>query len=279
MIYFNGEILPADQVQIRPEDRGFLLGDGVFETIPVFQGIPFKLLEHLERLKRGAEITKIKLATSIEAIQSSIQELIDKNNLSNADAIIRITLTRGPGPRGLSISLDTSPTIMMTVSKWLRKPATPVHVLISKHRRNEFSAVYSIKSLNFLENILAKNEAETALAQDAILLNTAGNLAESTASNLFLVKDAVLSTPKISDGVLPGITREAVLSLAKKLGIKIIEASLPQKELISADEAFLTNSLVGVQPILQVDNKILGESIGPISKQLSDAYLQLIKRT
>ena len=189
MIYFNGEFLPADQVHINPADRGFLLGDGIFETIPVFRGTPFKLMEHLERLKHGARLSKINIPYSLEIIQSSISVLINKNVLSNSDAVVRITLTRGPSARGLSLAGNTSPTLVITVASWISKSIEPARVIISDYRRNEFSVVSRIKSLNFLENILAKNDAEINDAQDAIFLNTAGNLSEATAANLFLAKE------------------------------------------------------------------------------------------
>lgn len=273
MIYLNGELLPEKEAHISPTDRGFLLGDGLFETMRVHQGRIFQLEAHLARLHAGAAALQIPVPKSSEEIRTALSATLAANDLAHADASLRLTLTRGTGPRGVLPLKSPTPTLMITATPMSQQATPPVNTIIASAPRNQHSPLTQIKSLNFLEFILARQEAEQKNANEALLLNTNGHLTEATTANLFIVQNEKVYTPPLTDGVLPGITRALILQLAKSKHILSAEASLTPEALYSAQEAFLTNSLIGIRAIRSVDGKSIGDGHeGHLTQKLKALY-------
>lgn len=276
MIYLNGDIIPADSAQISPADRGLLLGDGIFETMRAYGGRIFRLHAHVDRLIASADFLGIPIPISREALSKALDATLEANQLSQSDAALRLTLTRGAGPRGLSFPPNPKPTLLISATTLDNLHLPPAKALIASIRRNQHSPLAKIKSLNFLDNILARQEATSQGFDDALLLNSSGQLAEASAANLFIVRKACLLTPPIYDGALPGVTRAVIFELARSLAIAIKESSMGCGDVAQADEAFLTNSLIEVQPLIQVGEQSIGHGeIGPVTAQIQKSYHQL----
>lgn len=273
MIYLNGELLPDGEACISPADRGLLLGDGLFETMRVYQGVIFRADAHLERFLAGAEFLGIRVPFGEGDLLRALSRTLEANGLAQRDASLRLTLTRGTGPRGLVPSPNAQPTLLVTASPLRAITHPPATAIIASVRRNEHSPLANLKTLNFLDNVLARREAVEAGADEALLLNTSGNLAEASAANLFAVFDGVLHTPPLGDGVLPGITRAVVLELARGLDIPVVEASLSPKQFFTTQEAFLTNSLIEIQPLAMVNGREIGDwEVGEMTRRLRGKY-------
>ncbi len=206
MIYWNGKIRLSEKVGVDTRDRGFLLADGLFETIKINQGNPQFLAEHFNRFTQGAEVLGIPVPLTLQELAQIIQELCAANDLSQKTAALRITLTRGIGTRGLLPADKIRPSLLITIQEFAWMPKLDYQMVIAqKIRRNEKSPLAQIKSLNYLDNVLAKLEAQKQKADDAIMLNTKGMLAGATAANLFCVTGPSLITPRIADGALPAL--------------------------------------------------------------------------
>lgn len=270
--YFNDDFCDADQPIISMSDRGFLLGDGLFETIRIYAGLPRFLNRHWDRLMESAAFLEIPVPINLEKLATIIDGLIDKNQLKEQEASVRITLTRGEGPRGINFSCENKSTLLITISPFTPPKEKMLSGLISKIRRNEHSPLAKIKSLNYLDNILARREAEKAGFDRAILLNTAGNVCEAATANIFFIRNEIIHTPRIEDGALPGITREIILELAQKEGLHTKLISFGPKVLLSAEEIFLTNSLLGVKPVGRINEMRIAQSSGSITAFLSKSY-------
>ncbi len=268
IVFMNNAYFEAEKCTIPINDRGFLLGDGIFETIRIYSGKALFLNLHWDRLKLGAEFLEIPLKITYEELKKVISHLIEKNNLKDQEASVRLTLTRGPGPRGITVN-NAQPTFLATISPLIAQQEKMLSVLVSSIRRNELSPSSKIKSLHYLDNILARREAEKAGFDEAILLNTRGNLSEATIANLFFVRNEILCTPQIEDGALPGITREILLNVAKELGIKTKLASFSPQELLLAEEAFLSSSLLGIKAIWKVNDTVISEKPGLLTARLA----------
>ncbi len=276
MIYLNGQFLSPHDANIKPTDRGFLLSDGLFETGRTYQGKPLALEKHWVRLKKSAELLELPIDLSYEALEKILTELFKLNAIEN-EAIFRLTITRGSGARGLNYPETIKPTVMIAMFPYIAH-IHPTKIGISTIRRNEYSPLANIKSLACLDNVLARREITKRDFDEAILLNTQGHVAEASAANIFMVtKDHVLVTPQIKDGVLPGITREIVLELADRLSVQTEERSMHLNELLSAQEIFITNSIIEIQEVKQIEEKKL--SVNPITQILQTAYKTLIKDT
>lgn len=237
-LYLNGALIAPEDARIAPGDRGFTLGDGLFETLRVRGGSVLRLEAHLARLSHGAEILGLALpaidfASALEAVRAA-------NGLD--DAVLRLTVTRGEGPRGVLPPATPHPTVLITAAP-MAAPAPAARLMIATcTRRNEYSPLCGVKSLNYLDNILARQEAARAGADDAILLNTHERVAETSIANLFAVIEGRLVTPPLADGALPGVMRAAVLAHGGE------EQSLTADDLARADEIFLSSSL-GLRPV------------------------------
>lgn len=256
----NGILMDAAEARIDPADRGFTLGDGVFETIAVRRNAVRHLAAHLARLRSGADLLGIPLPGDDNHIANMIGATITGNRMT--EGVVRVTLTRGPGARGLATPAHSKPTLVITVAP-LPPPPEAAKIIVAKTtRRNEHSPLSRIKHTNYLDNILARREAEAADADDAVLLNTAGKVAESTVANIFILVDSFLLTPPVADGALPGIMRAEAIKLARAE-----ERTIPVDLLMRSSEVFLTNSL-GVRPVTHIDGQAVGDGEPGLITQL-----------
>lgn len=259
-ISINGVLTEPAAARIDPTDRGFTLGDGVFETIAVRRNAVRHLSAHLARFRTGAELLGIPLPGDDQHIADMISEVITANALT--ECVVRMMLTRGPGVRGLVTPPNPTPTLVIGVAP-LPPPAEPAKVVIARTtRRNEHSPLSRIKHTNYLDNILARREAEAVGADDALLLNTAGNVAESSVANIFVLVDGFMLTPPVDDGALPGIMRGEAIKLTKAE-----ERTVTVEMLMRSSEVFLTNAL-GVRPITHIDGTPVGDGEAGLITQL-----------
>jgi branched-chain amino acid aminotransferase len=245
IVLYNGEFQNSDAVGIDPTDRGFLLGDGVFDTMLAVDGVPVFAEDHGLRLMRHAKILGIPCPLDCTLFTSMATTLLQKNGYTHGRYAIRTTLTRGPGPRGLKIPdmPPLHPTLLMHAAPALI-PQGHVNLIVAQSvRRNEGSPLSQVKTLNYADNILALHEALAAGANDAVILNNRGQVCCAASSNIFAVLDGQWATPPLTDGVLDGIMRAK--TIAEK---KVLEISLYKDDLIRASALYLTNSLTGLRP-------------------------------
>ena len=276
LIYINGDLVPESEAKISVLDHGFLYGDGVFEGIRAYKGVVFKLREHIERLYDSAKFLKIEIPMSKEELIEAILETIRKNGLT--DCYIRVVVTRGIGDLGLDPRKCGKPSIII-----IAKPMGPllgkkaVSLIISSVRRDGVDATnHQAKSLNYLNSILAKLEAISAGADDAIMLDNRGFVSEATGENVFIVKNGKIMTPPPTSGVLLGITRNCIIELAGKLGYEVMERELTPFELITADEVFLTGTAAEIVPVESVNGRKIGTRVpGPITERLIEEFEKL----
>jgi branched-chain amino acid aminotransferase len=274
MIWLNGRLVARQQAHIDIADRGLLLGDGLFETLRSYRGHVSRLEDHLARLARGAAELGIPLPLDVPDIASAVHETLEAHHLDAASAL-RVTLTRGPGQRGLLPPEDPRPNLIISVSAYHSAVPDDGFAVVSakRARRNEGSLTARLKSLGYLDNIVAQSEAAAEGADEALLLNNRNAVACGARSNLFAVIKDTLVTPPVEDGALPGITRAVVLHLAKELSVQATETRITLGDLAKAEEAFLTNSLLEIVPIRRVDGWQV--PAGAITRRLADAYRAL----
>lgn len=277
IVYLNGSLIPRSQAGISVLDYGFLYGFGLFETMRAYEGQVFRLDSHLNRLARSAKI--LGLPIGVTDLEDAVMATIQANQLG--DARIRITVSIGEGsmvpdpstckqPTVLILAGDYHPYLEQIYQKGFR-------AVVSSIRRNSGSPLSRLKSANYLENMLAKQEARTAGVDEALCLNEKGLLAEASMSNIFLVDDGVLRTPGEESGVLPGVTREVVLELASRLGISTLEHDVRLDEIAEAQEAFLTNSLIEIMPLTEIAGRHVGSGRpGPVTRRLMADYKKLV---
>ena len=252
LAWLNGSFQPLSDTHIPVTDRGFLLADGIFDTMAAAGGHLIHPQEHLKRLYENASVMALEIPYAPEILLQAAVRLVDENGLQSGHVSIRTTVTRGTAPRGLKppAPSGTIPTVLMTATAFdpghFEKPA---RLILSRDvRRNEGSKLSRIKSLNYGDNILAVMEAQRAGVDDALMMNNKGHIACGTNCNVFIVKDGKWITPPLSDGVLSGITRSKILQEKEAL-----EASFDEKALKSADQVFITNSIIGLRPVVQID--------------------------
>lgn len=277
-VYIDGHYYPKKDAKISVFDHGFLYGDGVFEGIRAYDGCVFKLNEHIDRLYESAKSIELTIPLSKEEFKTAILETLKRNKL--IDAYIRVVISRGKGTLGLNPTLCPTPSIII-IADYLAplfegKNATAI---IASTSRNAVTAINPmIKSLNYLNNILARLEANKAGVNEAIMLNQNGTICEGTGDNIFIVKAGVLITPPPAAAILLGITRQVVLDLAKEDGLQIVERSITVHELNNADEAFFTGTAAEIAPLVTVDGKVIGTGEpGPITKKLIESFKKLRK--
>lgn len=281
IIYINGALVPRGEARISPFDRGFLYGYGLFETMRSYRGWVFRLDRHLARLMRSAERLGLAALLDPVTLEEAIQKTLEANRLR--DARIRLSVSAGEGERGLAPPESGMLTIIV-VAERLNLPLPRayekgVSAAIVSARRNSQSPISGIKSMAYLESLLAHSEAVAAGADEAILLNERGTVAECSTSNIFLVVGGRLLTPSEESGILPGITREVVLELAQGLGVTTVVGEIQLVDLLGADEAFLTNSIVEVMPITEVDDKPVGRGKpGEVTMRLLKTYREQVLR-
>lgn len=281
-IYVNDRFVRKDEAVVSVFDHGFLYGDGIYETLRSYNGSFFMLGHHLTRLYRSAELIGLRIPILQSDWHALLQEALSRNALS--DAYIRITISRGEGAIGLDPRLCAKPTIVIVC---LPLPSyTPqlfqlgVNLVVVDIRRNLSSALSpQIKSLNFLNNILAKQEAARRGAFDGVMLNHKGEVTECTTSNILFVKNGCLCTPAVECGILDGITREIVLLLAREDALKIDEGSYAVEQLKESDECFLTNTTMEIMPVREIDGERIGEKTpGPITQRLQELFRKNLSR-
>lgn len=276
--YINGDFVEDKDAKVSIFDRGFLYGDGVFETLRAYNGKVFRLREHIERLWAGAQYLKITPCDKIDGLERVITDLLRLNQLS--DAYIRVTITRGMATRGIDIDPDTSPTVIVFARKLQQMEQelynNGIRLILSERTNHRAPDEYNLKSINFLNNILAKYEATKKGAFDAIMLNKDGYVTEGSICNIFFVKDRVVCTPSLSSGVLRGVTREVIKEISYEVGFGIREKEFTLEELINSDEAFVTNTLVEVLPVKEIDGRIF--EIGTVTKKIQSLYKELVSR-
>lgn len=253
-IIFNKEIISANTPCIRHNDRGLTLGHGLFETILVKRNTIPALQYHWKRLEASVPILQINLPFSYDELEFMLRELIIKNHLKDKLAGARITITHGEAARGLLPAQNPEPNFLITVFECATSNNNPYSALIVNTRKNEHSAAAKVKTISYIDNILAKQEAIHQGYDEAILLNTVSNIADGSISNIFMVKDNQIITPPISDGALPGVIRAILLKEFSK-DFFIAERSINPAALMLADEVFLTNALMGIKSVNKLNDK------------------------
>ena len=277
-VCINGELVPKGKAMVSVFDRGFLYGDGVFETVRIYNGIPFMLDEHMERLIAGLKTLRFqRLPAGIKVYASRI---IEANKVGNG--ILRIAVTRGEVEAGIDPLACKEPTVVITAKEGIpyndEAYSRGFRAIVAKIRKDRNSPLCRVKSTNFLTHILARGEATDAGVDEAVMLNYEGSLTEGTVSNLFLAKGDTIFTPSIESGILPGVTRKVVIELAREMGFKVTEGEIKPEELLGGDEAFLTNSLLEVMPLVEVNRQAVSDGLpGKITAALRKTYIDLVK--
>lgn len=277
IVYLNGSLMPRSKARISPLDYGFLYGFGLFETMRAYRGKVFHLDSHLSRLSRAAEI--LGLSIKIPNLKKAVMDILHVNKLE--DARIRITISSGEGAMVPDPSTCEKPTVLIMAQGYHPYPKEiyqkGFRAIISSIRRNSQSLLSRLKSTSYLESMLARQEARAAGVDEALFLNEHGVLAEASMSNIFVITHGTLRTPPEGSGVLPGITRGTILELASQLGIDTAEQDIKPDELSQAEEAFLTNSLMEVMPLIEVEGNPVGSGRPEgITKRLMAAYKELV---
>lgn len=283
-IWFNGKLVPKAEAQVSVFDHGLLYGDGVFEGIRSYNRLVFKLKEHIDRLYESAHSIMLDIGMSKKAMMNAVVETLKENNLN--DGYIRLVVTRGEGDLGLDPrKCFGKPTVFIIADKIVLYPEKlyekGLEIITVPTVRNHPEALNPrIKSLNYLNNILAKIEAGNKGYDEAIMFDHLGYVAECTGDNIFLVKDNALYTPAYYMGsILKGITRDMVLELAKKDNIKTFENIVTRHELYVADEVFLTGTAAEIVPVIKIDSRKIGEGRpGPITIKLIEQF-RLVTKT
>jgi branched-chain amino acid aminotransferase len=280
-IFIDGKYLDERNAKISVFDHGLLYGDGVFEGIRAYHGRVFKLKEHIDRLFYSAKAILLEIPLSHSELMKATIETCRANKLR--DAYIRLVVTRGVGNLGLNPRNCKKPSVIIIADKIQVYPpalyARGMDIVTVPTVRNLHSALNpAIKSLNYLNNILAKIEANNAGVEEAVMLNSEGFVSECTADNLFIIKNGEMSTPPLSAGALYGITRQSVIELAKEAGLKISEPNLTRYDLFNADECFLTGTGAEIMPVIKIDGRVIGTGKpGPLTRRLTDDYHALTK--
>ncbi|KKL98408.1 hypothetical protein LCGC14_1824720 [marine sediment metagenome] len=272
-IYLNGELVQQETATVSALDRGLLYGYGLFETMRSYGGRVFRLEEHYQRLRDGAARLAMAVPLTLRELSEAVEAVLDRNELS--DARVRLMLTAGAEGAAGSVIL-----MAREVTEYPRQLyGRGMSALVTSTRRNETSFLSGVKSLNSLDNVLAREDARRQGADEAILLNTRGFVAEGSASNVFLVLDGRLVTPNLSSGCLAGISRQAVLELAAEIGLEAIETDVELSAFAVASEAFLTGSVMEVMPLTRLDDGPVGSGRpGPVTGRLHRLYQEMVAR-
>ena len=278
----NGEISPAEQARISVLDNGFTFGDGVYETLRTYGGRQFHLDRHLGRLRGSAGMLGIAIPKDDGALASDLDRLLER--AANPESYIRIIVSRGVGEISYRFDRVKGPTVVMAARAYEPFPDAQyrdgIAAIISSLRRNSPRALDpAMKSCNLINNILAVREAQAKGAGEPIMLNEAGEVAEGASSNVFLVERGTLVTPPLEAGILPGVTRELVLEIARAEGIPVREETVDVERLLGADEAFITSTLKEVMPVSSIDGRKIGKGkAGPLTARLLEAYRRHARR-
>lgn len=280
-VWINGNLVPKEQATVSVFDRGLLYGDGVFEGIRAYNGKVFRMREHLDRLWDSARAIALEIPISKEEMDKAINDTLKANDLPNG--YIRLIITRGAGTLGINPFSATTPQVIIiadTIALYAPELyESGLDVITASTIRNHPAALNArIKSLNYLNNIMAKVEAVNAGAKEALMLNHKGELAECTGDNIFLIKDGALLTPPLSAGILGGITRDAVMEIAAEMGHECQETALTRHDVYVADECFLTGTAAEVIPVVKIDGRAIGNGTpGEITLGIKERYYNLVR--
>jgi len=278
-IWLDGKLVNKEEAKISVFDHGLLYGDGIFEGIRFYSGRVFRLEEHIERLFDSAKAILLKMPWTLEEVCAATVETCKANELT--DGYVRLVITRGAGPLGLNPHQCPQPSMFIIASGITLYPdecyENGLEVVTCSTRRPAPAALSpQVKSLNYLNNVMAKVEAIKAGAQEGLMLNEQGYVAECTGDNIFVIKKGVISTPPVSDGSLDGITRQVIFELADKLGYELRERSMTRYDLYTADEIFLTGTAAEVIPMVRLDEREIGNGKpGEISQKMISAFREL----
>jgi branched-chain amino acid aminotransferase len=266
IVYLNGRFLPEERATISVHDRGFLYGDGLFEGIRVYEGEPFLWRDHVARFQHGCDVLKINSPLSGGEIHRVLKEMLPRNQMK--EGILRITLSRGSGPRGYSPAGADHPTFVITPHVLPKLPSS-YRAVLSSVRLLADDPISDFKNINKLHQIVARSEADAANANEAFLTNINGHVIEGTTTNVFWIKNATVCTPPLR-GILAGTTRAHVLRLCRKLKIPSAEENIQAAELSTVDALFVTSCAAEIMPVSHLDGKKLGNS--PLVRQLRQHY-------
>jgi len=279
LVYIDGKLFKTEEAKISVFDHGLLYGDGVFEGIRAYNGRVFKLNEHLDRLFKSAKFIMLNIPLTKEELTKAVIETIKANELR--DAYIRLVVTRGPGDLGLDPRKCPKPTIIIIVDKITLYPKefyeNGLELITVPTRKNIQEALSPcVKTLNYLNSIIAKIEANNGGMLEAVMLNADGYVTECTGDNIFIVKNNTLLTPPLWVGILEGITRDTVMKIGKEMGIKVAENVLTRFDLFTADECFLTGTAAEVIPVIKIDKRIIGNGKpGEVTLKIMERFHEL----
>ena len=282
-VYISGKLLPKEDAKISVYDHGLLYGDGVFEGIRVYGGVVFLLKEHIERLYESARAIRLEIPMSQADMSDAVNQTVKANGIG--DGYVRLVITRGAGSLGLDIRKTSDPQVIIIADTITLYPdeiyQNGMKLVTASTIRNHPSALNPrIKSLNYLNNIMAKIEGTDAGSVEALMLNHKGEVSECTGDNIFIVKNGVLKTPPPDAGILEGITRGAVIGLAKEAGVPFQEASMTRHDIYVADECFLTGTAAEVIAVVSLDGRPIGTGKpGPITKDLLERFRTLTRKS
>ncbi len=280
-IWINGKLLPKEQATVSVYDRGLLYGDGIFEGIRAYNGRVFRMKEHLDRLWDSARAIALEIPISKEEMDKAIYETLKANDLPHG--YIRLIVTRGAGSLGLNPFNSSNPQVIIIADTIALYPPelyeSGLEIVTASTIRNHPAALNArIKSLNYLNNIMAKVEALNAGCKEALMLNHKGEVSECTGDNIFLIKDGTLFTPPMSAGILGGITRDAVMELAAAAERECQEVTLTRHDVYVADECFLTGTAAEVIPVVKIDGRPLGDGKpGPVTLDIKERFHKLVR--
>jgi len=272
LVFLNGQFVPEAQAVVPINDRSFLLGDGLFETMRVVDGKPFRFAQHLERMTRGADFLKIKPPFAPRELEKFAAQLIEQNK--SPDAILRVTLTRGAGERGYAFNGESKPTVLMTLHAAPPEKSIEWNLVTSSFRIPAADPLSSFKTTSKIMHVMARAEAKERGADEALLINTNGEVAETASGNLFWIFQDKICTVPTGRGVLPGITRAVVLEICQTLGLQVNKRVIKPEGLRNSKGIFVTQSALGIIPVSSFDGEPIEPS--PLVDQIAQAYDEML---
>jgi len=280
-VYVDGKYFEKEEAKISVFDHGLLYGDGVFEGIRAYNGRVFRLDAHVNRLYNSATAIMLGVPVSRDGMKSIVKDTLAVNKMK--DAYVRLIVTRGAGTLGLDPDFCKSPSVICIADSIALYPKElyekGLTIITAPTPRVGSGALFpQVKSLNYLNNIMAKIEAKNAGVLEAIMLNTDGTVAECTGDNIFIVKGRRLLTPDVQSGILEGVTRDAVMEIARREGLEVVECRMSRFDIFVADECFLTGTAAEVVPVVNVDGHVIGDGHpGPVTRKLLDKFHELVR--